>query len=209
MHGLIIYAADIGSVAKGRFGWWRRMTTSPTGRGGSRPEELVNAVADDLEGGRPVALGFECPLWMDLPRDSGDLTRARNGEGDRAWSAGAGSGALATGLVQTAWILRELRPKAPTMRVFLDWHTFAEAKSGLFIWEAFVTKKAKANTHEGDATKATDAFGAALSNPPLKSSVTQRGSEVNSLIGAALIRTGWTTDISVLGMACLVIRAQK
>lgn len=209
MNDLVIYAADIGSVAKGRFGWWRRTTTSPSGHGGSRPDELVNVVADDLEHGRPVALGFECPLWMDLPRDASELTRARNGEGDRASSAGAGSGALATGLAQTAWILRELRPKAPTVRAFLDWHAFATAKSGLFIWEAFVTKEAKVDTHEGDATKATDAFGAALPNPVPKSSVTQRGPEVSSLIGAALLRTGWTTDISVLGQACLVIRARK
>ncbi|WNG28388.1 hypothetical protein F0U62_33555 [Cystobacter fuscus] len=209
MNDLVIYAADIGSVARDRFGWWRRTTTPPSGYGGNLPGELVKAVADDLDRGRPVALGFECPLWMDLPRDAGELTRARNGECDRAWSAGAGSGALATGIVQTAWILRELRPKAPTVRAFLDWHAFDKAKSGLFIWEAFVTKNAKADTHEGDATKATEAFGAMLPDPTPKSSVTQRGPEVNSLIGAALLRTGWTTDISVLGQSCLVIRAWK
>lgn len=34
-----------------------------------------------------------------------ELTSSRQGEGSRAWSAGAGCGALATGLTETLWVL--------------------------------------------------------------------------------------------------------
>ena len=127
-------------------------------RGGRHPSELVDEAGADLNSGLPVALGFECPLWIDLPEDAGELTSARNGEGDRAWSAGAGCGALATGLAETAWILRGLRALAPSAQAFLRWKEFVEAKSGIFLWEAFVAGKAKTDTHEGDAKKAADAF---------------------------------------------------
>lgn len=208
---IVIYAADIGSVSKGNFGWSRRglkPSGEPERSGGHHPADLVAEVAEDLAGGVSVALGFECPQWMDLPADAKELTRGRNGESDRAWSAGAGSGALATGLVQTAWILRELRNAAPNAKAFLRWADFAEAKGGLFLWEAFVTGAAKSETHEGDAQKATDAFAAALPDPSTKSSVTPRGAEVVSLLGAALLRTGWSADVSLLGQPCVVIRAK-
>ena len=208
MNGVVVYAADIGSVSGGKFGWWRRNATSPTRHGGDHPVELVNEVAEDLEHSHAVALGFECPLWIDLPKDAKELTRGRNSEGNRAWSAGAGCGALATGIVQTAWILRELRTVVPKAKAFLRWAEFVEAKTGLFLWEAFVTGKAKTTTHEGDAQKAAHAFTAALPDPTTQSSVTPRGPEVVSPIGASLVRNGWATDSAMLGQPCLVIRAR-
>lgn len=212
MNDLVIYAADIGSVKGGNFGWSRRSATSPdasSGHGGHHPADLVAEMTEDFERGRSIALGLECPLWMDLPTDAAELTRGRDGEGSRPWSAGAGSGALATGLVQTAWILRELRAAAPKAKAFLRWPEFVEAKSGLYLWEAFVTGAAKTVTHVGDAQKAADAFAAALPDPSAKSSVRSRGGEVVSLIGAALLRTGWTTDVALLSQSCLVIRANQ
>lgn len=211
MNKLVIYAADIGSVKGDNFGWFRRSANSFDAAArshGRHPADLVAEMVEDFERGAPVALGFECPLWVDLPEAAEDLTRGRDGEGVRPWSAGAGCGALATGLVQTAWILRELRAAAPEAKAFLKWGEFVEAKTGLFLFEAFVTGTAKSDTHEGDAKKAADAFAAALPDPSTASSVTPRGSEVVSLIGAALVRTGWTTDPSVLGQASVVIRAE-
>ena len=40
------------------------------------------------------------------------------------------------------------------IRVFFRWAPFQAAKVGLFVWEAFVTKEAKAATDQGDAEKA-------------------------------------------------------
>jgi len=104
MSPLTTVCADIGSAAKGNFGWW-----SSAGESGDRPSGLVAHVAALLNDREPVALGFECPLFVPLAASEMQLTSARPGEGSRAWSAGAGCGALATGLVQVVWVLEQVR----------------------------------------------------------------------------------------------------
>lgn len=111
LAALRVYCADIGSVRGGAFGWAR--DCGPGGapevrRGGEQILELADAIAADLKDTGAVALGFECPLWVPVPLDPLELGRARPGEGDRPWSAGAGAGVLATGLAQVVWILREV-----------------------------------------------------------------------------------------------------
>jgi hypothetical protein len=75
----------------------------------------------------------------------------------------------------------------------------------LLLWEAFVTAGAKAGTHHGDALVAVEAFLRAWPRPDLATSVTVEHSY--SLLGAALLRTEWTSDIAVLSSQCLVIKA--
>ena len=70
---------------------------------------LAVDIACALGEARKVALGFECPLWIPVAPDPKDLTKARKVDGNRAWSAAAGLGALATGLTQVPWILDEVR----------------------------------------------------------------------------------------------------
>jgi len=53
---------------------------------------------------------------------------------------------MATGIVQVAWILSELRRRCPHAKPYLDWAKFAAAEGGMFLWEAFVTDRAKAAT---------------------------------------------------------------
>ena len=101
---LSIYCADIGSVAKGNFDW----ASSPKQITGTDIAEFAARISDDLNAGHCVAVGFECPLFVPLPEDPVLLTAGRKGEGSRPWSAGAGSGALATGLTEVLWVLREV-----------------------------------------------------------------------------------------------------
>ena len=63
-------------------------------------------------------------------------------------------------------------------------------------------------SHRRDAKIAAAAFAAALPDPTAKSAVVPRSPEVVSMIGAAMVRTRWSTDTAVLGQACLVIRAE-
>jgi hypothetical protein len=60
------------------------------------------------------------------------LGLARQGEGDRAWWAGAGTAALATGLVQAAWVCARIaalgRPVSATTRLD-QWD-----ERGLMLW---------------------------------------------------------------------------
>ncbi len=208
MHGTIsIYCADIGSVAAGNFAWFGECEGSPAVRGTTMPG-LADAVAGDLRAGRHVALGFECPLFVPLRDRPDQLTLGRAGEGNRSWSAGAGCGALATGLVQVAWLLREVRRLVgKRAEAFLDWQRFAAAPAGLFVWEAFVSGDAKGGDHVADAAAAVGAFIRATANPTLTSAVTPDG-ECYSLVGAALLRSGWSTDVALLGTPCVVIRAE-
>lgn len=207
-HGQAIYCADIGSVPNGRFGW-ARSDADEAGierhRGGAEIVEMVDAVAEDLTAGRAVALGFECPLFVPVPTQALRLGKARRGEQDRAWSAGAGAAALATGLVEVAWILAEMRRHCPSTKAHLDWSSFADAGSGLFLWEAFVSGSAKAGTHVDEAAIAVSTFRDALPDPSAANAV---GAERPlSLLGAALIWSGWTGDLNLLDAPCLVIRA--
>jgi hypothetical protein len=203
-----IYCADIGSVPKARFGW-ARAGTDEAGierhRGGTEIIELVDAVAEDLAGARAVALGFECPLFVGVPAQPMRLGTARSGEGNRSWSAGAGAAALATGLVEVAWILSELRHRCPGSEAHLDWSRFRAAGSGLFLWEAFVSAAAKATTHVDDATIAVRAFQAALHDPNAANAVSAE--RPLSLLGAALVWSGWGSDVDLLHTPCVVIKA--
>ena len=207
-RGLVVYCADIGSVAKRRFGWARQRTdgAQPAIRRGTDISKLVQAVAADLNGGRSVALGFECPLFVPIRDNPEELTSAREGEGNRPWSAGAGAAVLATALTECVWILRALRRQVSTkVSVFLTWDEFCEASGGLFLWEAFVSSRAKGKSHQDDAAIAVRSFAAQL--PDLKQAIPIWEAVVHSLVGAALLGTEWSSDTSLLRKACLVIKA--
>ena len=201
---MLIACADIGSVPAGNFGWW-----CSTGQTGTLPSSLAVLVAEHLNRCIPVALGFECPLFVPLPDDETKLGKSRPGEGSRPWSAGAGSGVLATGLVQVAWVLKAVLDEldVPT-DAFLNWQDFSNSGKGLYIWEAFVSGSGKSTSHVGDAQRAGEAFVHALPNP-LAVNAINCITPVYSLVGAALLRTGWSKNVHLLAQASLVIAAAK
>jgi len=226
MQNLIVVCADIGSVTAERFGWWSSIRQK-----GTTPSSLAAFVAGALDAGFPVALGFECPLFVPLAYNERQLTSARPGEGSRPWSAGAGCGALTTGLVQVAWVLQEVRKLLTewkkSARAYLRWEEFEDnaqaevdlAPGRLFVWEAFISGAGKALSyrdatlidaqwaHVRDACIAVEAFEQARLDPPLpKHGVEMQGEQpVYSLIGAALLRTGWSDDLGLLSQPCVVI----
>jgi hypothetical protein len=199
------FCADIGSVKAGRFGWFG---TDPEGNSvsGSSIEELASAVSNKITSGTKVALGFECPLYVPLRNDPMLLTKARIGEGNRSWSAGAGCGALATGLVEVTWLLEKIRTNTPkSVAAFINWKAFENSDNGLFLWEAFVSGNAKGSGHVHDAQIAVQKFQAALPNPELANAISEQN--VFSLIGASMVRSGWSTNVQLLSEPCLVIKA--
>jgi hypothetical protein len=169
---------------------------------------LAAAVKEDLGLGKPVALGFECPLFVPISEDPVGLTKARVGEGARAWCAGAGAGALATGLTQTVWVLDQIgREVGHARSATVNWKEFVSGDADLFLWEAFVSGTAKGPSHMEDAELGARAFVAALPDPETSSAI--HVDKVHSLIGAAMLRTGWSADLRVLSTPCLVIRVQS
>lgn len=203
--GLAVFCADVGSVRQERFGWARDGDDPDEAQEISRPSQLVAAVVAELSVGHPVALGFECPLFVPVPEDELDLGRARHGEGNRPWSAGAGTGAMATGLVQVAWVLREVRRQRPTTQLHARWSDLVAHGQGLFVWEAFVTAGAKGSSHNHDAAIAVAAFQAALPEIDAATAVTSPHSF--SLVSAAALWSGWPVDLEALRDAPVVIRA--
>jgi len=205
---LSVACADIGSVRSGNFGWGLRDLPSSLQEVPTKASisEFADALAERLQRGRSVALGFECPLYVPVRTDPNELTSARRGEGNRAWSAGAGAGSLVTGLVETVWLLTRLRElTAPTPKVTLAWDEFARTEGGLFLWEAFVSRDAKVGSHHGDAGAAIEAFCRALPDP--RSANVIEESSVFSLIAAALIRSGWEIPTEALSLPCIVVAA--
>lgn len=207
---LAVYAVDVGSIARKRLGWARAY--APDGKVDPEAQEtdierLVAALAADLRAARPVALGFECPLYVPVPSDAQVLGKARIGEGNRSWSAGAGSGALATGLVEGCWVLRALQQRVSDVPAVVDWASFQRSGRGLFLWEAFVSAKAKATdlTHHGDAAIAVERFFAVLPDPTTADELD--APSPFSLIGAALVWSGWSSDVSLLRRKCVVVKA--
>jgi uracil-DNA glycosylase len=103
------------------------------------------------------------------------------------------------------WVLREVFRRAPDTVAFLDWSAFNDAGHGLFLWEAFVSDRAKTTTHIDDAAVAVAAFWEALPNVATANAVS--GEHPLSLLGAALLWSGWSQDIALLRSPCVVIKA--
>ena len=204
---ITICCADIGSVDKGRFGWASLSIESPAEESSGRDiRKFSDFVAQRLAGGKKVALGFECPLWVPIADEPTELTRARDGEGNRSYSAGAGPASLVTGLTEVTWILHRIRQASRNVDAFLNWTRFERAQHGLFLWEALVTGKGKTSSHESDARAAVDAFRSTLPDPTSRNALNPTP-RTRSLIGAALLWAGWSKDVALLSTPCVVIRS--
>ena len=211
---LAIYCADIGSIKNGNFGW--AVVHGDRQRGGKEIGGLADDLVGSLAADNKVALGFECPLWVPVPDDPSGLTAGRAVDGNKPWSAGAGASALAAGLTETAWILREIRRRLKDGGVppatHFDWEEFTRADAGIFLWEAFVTGKAKAGGtdsdkggHVADALTACKAFASRLPDPGTASPC-EPPHAARSLIGAAVLWSGWSKDLALLRARCVVVK---
>lgn len=216
MNNIVVYAADIGSIKKKRFGWCRaeifqdkRYWQCETDKNKYADiDAFVKSIVDDLKNKKKVAIGFECPLFVPIADKAEDLTKARDGENNRPWSAGAGCAVLATGLTECVYIFKKIREENVDVKPSFRWEEFRKNKSNLFIWEAFVTSLSKEKTHANDAKKAVETFLALA-----KSDKVEEGNSVKenvySLVGAGLLRAGLTTNLELIAERCIVIKSNK
>lgn len=205
MENLRVYCADVGSIKRKKFGWARNISSPSKLELCSDIESFAHEITSELNAGFPVAVGFECPLFVPIREDPQKVLDGRNGDGNRSWSAAAGTAAIAAGMVELIWVLREIRSGLNRdISAFLDWSRFQQANQGLFIWEAFVSGKAKGESHCEDAAIAVATFCAALPDPTTHNDVHENN--VFSLAGSALLRAGWSDDPDLLKKPCLVIK---
>jgi hypothetical protein len=204
VKNLSIFCADIGSIKKKKFGWAAKFSDARNHVDDSI-EDFAQHIADEIKRKSKVAIGFECPLFVPIRSDPQNVNSARFGEGNRSWSAGAGTAALATGLVEVLWVMNKINkllgaaPKAE-----FDWLEFQNSES-VFLWEAFVTSTAKGAGHREDAKIAVTQFSKSLPDPWSANAI--QIENVLSLVGAAALRAGWSANIEALSKQCLVIKA--
>ena len=82
---LAIFAADVGAVPKGNFGWACKWGDEEDG--GDSIEKLADAIVRVARNGGYVSLGFECPLFIPCPVKEADLGKQREGESREPWPA--------------------------------------------------------------------------------------------------------------------------
>lgn len=207
MHVAVI---DIGSPAKGNLGWWIQKLGKPSGKGGTNVDECIAAVGRALKVG-PVALGFEAPMFVPMRNSPKDLTKPRNGECEngvnRPFSAGPGASVLVTGLTVVPYVLARLREQARG-KARMAWRKPLKQPGQLLLFEAFVTnqKRKDKTRHVDDARAATHAFFRKLPLANCRSDVESDAKDFN-LLGAAMLRAGWTDSIQMLCEPCLVVKA--
>ncbi|MBS1263385.1 MAG: hypothetical protein MAG715_01220 [Methanonatronarchaeales archaeon] len=216
MGELVVYCADVGSIKSGNFGWARE---GPDTSGQSEIEDnssdidtLVEGVVSDLNEGRKVALGFECPLYVPVRDEPEDLTSQREEEegSGRPWSAGAGAAVLGVGLVEARYVLDKVWNAVPDdVEPHLKLELFQDSEGpSMLLWEAMVTGDAKSGSeehgHVEDARTAVDEF--LNTYPDLDLSEEDAREGVHSLIGSVLMRTGWTQNQRFLEQPCPFVK---
>ncbi|MBC8555999.1 hypothetical protein [Desulfobacula sp.] len=204
MMNLAIFCADVGSIKKNKFGW-AAVLSDDEELSGTDIREFAKEIVKQIEKNTKVAIGFECPLFVPVRSNPVFVNSVRNGEGNRSWSAGAGTGALATGLVEVLWVFNEIsRILGKKPQAVFQWPKFLDSES-IFLWEAFVTSTAKGAGHTHDALSAVTQFKNSLPDPMRINAIEE--TDVFSLVGAAALRAGWSYDTSILSEQCLVIKA--
>jgi hypothetical protein len=185
---------------------------------GEDPDSAVSALAPALLAGAQAVLLLEAPMSVPVPGSQHDawhgLGKARHGERNRAWSAGAGAGALATGLAQGAWMLRQLAALVPGVAVTTQTGAWQPGGAQLLLAEAFITAAGKpeplaASQHLADAAAAGLALLEMLDSPAaLTSSVYCSPQEPFNLLAAMALWAGLRIDPAELQAEVLVVAAR-
>jgi hypothetical protein len=212
-----VIAVDVGSVrAPSKFAW--AAFDAPDRDvmvDGTDPETAVSALAHGLLAGTQAALLLEARMAVPVPGGQGDAWRslgnARDGERNRPWSAGAGAGALATGLAQGTWMLRQVASMVPELKATTQPRSWRREGAQLLLAEAFITADGKpeplpAGQHAADAAAAGLALVKLLDSPEaLTSAVSCSPQESFNLLVAMALWAELLIDPDELHSEVLVV----
>lgn len=194
-----VLCIDVGGPAK--IGW--ADSTGATGSGVDLDAALHRA-SILLRQKHPVAVGFEAPIWTPRREELAKITSRRGGietTYNRAWSAGAGTGALGAALALMPWSFSRLREIAGEISITIDLMKFHSEEARLFVWEAFVSGIGKGTSHHDDALLAVKAFLARW--PEVTSDVTLEPA-LNHAVTAA-IASGLRADMAEISQPAVVV----
>jgi len=202
-QNVIVYAIDVGG--RNHFGWAKGSLVDEM-IVGSSVDECVCSIRSDAKLGIPLAIGFECPLFLPVPEQSMELCRGREGEESRSWSAQAGATVATLGFQQMAFILRGIKHRE--LIPCIDPQEWRRERFEVLFWEAFVSGPAHSAEHAHDAATAAAAFLERLNAAPLLTSdvSVRRPAEVLSLVGCALLWAGYSQSLKLLRDSAVVIK---
>ena len=226
MKNIVIACVDIGSPQNGNVGYsifydgkpvFPSKDCSPDVE--KRADEFVLRLVQYIENNNKIALGFECPLFVPRRNDFKKLSKQREGENGRPWSAGAGGYALVVGLPMVDWFLRKLTEDCRKLIVAtIDSDKFIEDEcANLFLWEAFsipnenaVVTDVNESYHDADARYAAKEFIKWLEDKSKVVTIKQvQGEECISLIGTSMLRNGLIDSTVVLGQHGFILEVPK
>lgn len=200
---IVIGVIDVGSPKGGKLGW-AILAPNTAPRVGKDLDTFIH-VMTELGTDWPLAVGFEAPLFIATRTDALSVLTARKGEGSRPWSAGAGASVMTAALGVVTYTLAGLRRGLANATATTDANALPTKAGDTFFFEAFVTAEAKGADHTDDALVAAHEIKRLFSsNRPYRSAINE--ADVFSLLGASLLRTNWSTDLSLLSTPCLVVK---
>lgn len=197
-ESLHVAVIDIGSCKN--LGW--TIEGASVTESGTDIDRGIDALARAMEIG-PLALGFEAPMFVPYGRKRDGLDKARNGDGDRAFAASAGACSLTKALVVVPYILNGIRLRVPEAKPTFKWRERLSERD-LLLFEAFVTHVGKDTSHVESARLALKQFPKSCDRASFKSAVDEPCTM--NLLGAVLLRIGWSDETAVLSEHCLVVR---
>ncbi|MFC7905709.1 hypothetical protein ACFYY9_18165 [Streptomyces nigra] len=214
-----VVAVDVGSVRTGSFAWAAvDMPGHTLTAHGDDPAGAAGALSAALTDGASAVLALEAPMSVPVPGDWKLLGKGRTGEGNRAWSASAGAGALATGLAQGAWLLAEVARALPGLAATTQvprWRGAADGGAPLLLVEAFVSGEGKPvptalGPHAADAEAAARAVAARLAGEDGTdgTDMTCAPQRAFSLLAAQARWAGLAVAGDELALDVLVVRAR-
>lgn len=200
---IAIGVIDVGSPKSGKLGW-AILAPNADPLLGKDLDVFIDAMTA-LGANWPLAIGFEAPLFIPTPAEALKILSARKGEGSRPWSAGAGAAVTTAALAVVTYTLAGLRRGLSQAAASTDVNALPTRPGDSLFFEAFVTAAAKGDDHIDDAFIAACEIQTLLAgDQPYRSAID--ADETFSLLGASLLRTGWSTDLAVLSAPCLVVK---
>lgn len=200
---IAIGVVDVGSPRGGKLGWAILAPNADPVLG-----KDLDAFIDRMTvagANWPLAIGFEAPLFIPTATEALKILSGRKGEGSRPWSAGAGATVTTAALAVVTYSLAGLRRGLPQAVASTDPVELPLRPGDTLFFEAFVTAAAKGDDHADDALIAAREMKALLGGDRAYRSALDEP-EVFSLLGASLLRTGWTDDLAALSAPCFVVK---
>lgn len=212
----IIYACDVGSTRCSAktglpsFAWARVNPEDGAIQVSSHIDKLVQQLKSDIRQVCSIALGFEAPLFIPVPEDWKDLSKGREGDGNRSFASPVGLSVCALGIHQSAWILRSLYESLSRECDFtLDPKCWPPSGQRLvvFCWEAFVSGAAHSEQHLMDAATAVSFFHENETN--LRNINAVSAEKPLSLIWSVALWSGWVSNLEFMHKPTLVIKPKE